>query len=65
MKVRIDFVKEELIKDIWTRSDVALQLVACAICLKFRQDKKGNRREAIVVGIDVHYPAIPAHLIHI
>lgn len=61
MKIRIDFVKKELSENVGTRSDVALQLIARAIRIKFRQDKESNRREAIIVGIDVHQPAIPEH----
>ena len=62
MKIRIDFVKEELIENIGTGSDVAFQLVACAIRLKLRQNKESNRREAVVVRIDVHQPAIPVYI---
>ena len=59
MKVRIDFIKEELTKDSGTGCDVALQLAARAISFKLRQDKESNRGEAIVVWINVHQPAVP------
>ena len=53
VKVRVDFVKKELVEDIGTRTDVALQLVACAISLKLGEYKECYRRETKVVGIDV------------
>jgi hypothetical protein len=58
MKIRIDLVKEKLTENVGTRSEVALQIVSGAIRIKLRQDKESNRREAIVVWIDVHHPAI-------
>ena len=58
MKVRIDVNKVELIENIGSRRDVTLQLVARAISLKLREYKESNRREAIIVWIDVHQPAI-------
>ena len=59
MKVRVDFVKEELAEDIGSRRDIALQLVASAVSLKLRQHKEGHRRETKIVGIDVDHPAVP------
>ena len=60
MKVRVYLIKEELIEDVGTRGDVALQLVASAVCYKVRQHKESYRRQTKVVGIDVDHPAIPA-----
>ena len=65
MKVRIDVNKIELIENIGSRRDVTLQLVARAISLELREYKESNRKEAIVVGIDVHQPAIPVMLHYI
>ena len=61
MKVRIDLVKEKLTENVRTGSNVAFQMVSCAISFKLRQDKESNRREAIVIWIDVHQPAISKH----
>ena len=58
MKVRIDVNEVELIENIGPRRYVALQLVACASSLKLRQYEESNRRETIVVRIDVYQPAI-------
>ena len=62
MKVWINVIKEELVENVWTRTDVALQLVACAVCLKLREYKECYGREAIVVGIDVSQPTISVTL---
>ena len=60
MQVRIDCVKEELIESVGTRRYVALYLATSAISLKVREHKECDRREAIIVGIDVCQPAIAA-----
>lgn len=59
MKVRVDFVKEVLVKEERARRDVTLQLIATATCLKIREHKVSHRRQTKVVGIDVDYPAVP------
>ena len=59
MKVRVDFVKEVLLKEEGTSGDVALQQIAAAISLKVREHKVSYRRQTKVVGIDVGYPAVP------
>ena len=59
MKVGIDVNKVELIENIGARRDVALQLIIIwAISLKVRQYEESNRREAIVVRINVRQPTI-------
>ena len=59
VKVRIDLVKEELAENVWTRREVAFQLVTNAVSFKIREYKVSYRRETKVVGIDVDHPAIP------
>jgi hypothetical protein len=63
MKVGIDIIEVELIENIGSRREVTLHLVACTIGLELGQYKESNRREAIVVRIDVHQPAIPVFII--
>ena len=53
VKIRINLVKEELTEDVGTRTDVALQLVACAVSFKIRQCKECYGRKTKVVWIDV------------
>lgn len=60
VEVRIDCIKEELIESIGTRRNVALDLATTAVSLQVGKEKKCNRGEAIVVGIDVYQPTIAA-----
>ena len=59
MKIGVDLVKKELVQNVRTRRDVALQLVACAVSVELGQHKESYGRETKVVGIDVRHPAVP------
>ena len=59
MKVWVYLIKKELVENVWTRSDVAFQLVTGAVSFKIREYKVSYRRQSIVIGINVDYPAIP------
>ena len=58
MKVRVDFIEEELSECEGARLEVAGELVAITN-IKLLQDKEGHRGQAVVVGVDVRHPPIP------
>ena len=58
VEVGIDVIKEELVEYVRTRTDVALQLVTCALCSKVRQHKECHRGETKIVGVDVNHPTV-------
>ena len=60
MKIRVDLIEIELVENVGTRRDVALQLIATAISLKVREHKVSYRRQTKVVWIDVGYPTVSA-----
>ena len=63
VQVWINIVKKELVEDVGTGIDVALKLIAIAVCVKVRKHNECNGREPIIVGIDVGQPTIPTQLL--